>query len=296
MEKHGISGLVTPSLLALTLLAACGGKEQAPAGSEAGGGAAAAAPMANPVDAATAGNVHATVKFTGAVPKPTPIDMKDEPACLTAHNGKAEKQTVKVDAGGGLADVFVYVKSGLDPSLAGKFPAGDPVELDQQGCEYHPHVLALSVGQTLKVKNGDAFLHNINATPTTNRGFNRSQPNQGMEFETSFTSPEVMVPVKCDVHGWMSAFIGVTDNPYHGVSAADGTVTLDRLPPGTYTLEAWHETLGTATQDVTVETGKTAEVAFTFDGKKTALAPMGATLVVDHHAGALRREPAVSQD
>ncbi len=294
VEKRGMRGLVAPSLLALALTAACGKKEEAPAaGADAGAAPAAGAVTANPVDAATAGNVHGMVKFTGTAPKPTPIDMSDEPTCQTAHGGKAVKQDVVVDGSGNLANVFVYVKSGLDPAL--KFPAGEPAELDQQGCEYSPHIVALSVGQTLKVKNGDTFLHNINATPTTNRGFNRSQPNQGMEFETSFTAPEVMIPVRCDVHGWMSAYIGVTDNPYHAVSGTDGSFTLDRLPPGKYTLEAWHEVYGTATQDVTVETGKTAEVTFSFDGKKAALVPTGPTLVVDHHAGTLRRVEAVTQ-
>jgi hypothetical protein len=280
-----MKGLLASSLMS-ALLVACGGGGDKPAEAPAGGGApAAAAPAENPVDAATAGNIKGMVKFTGTAPAPVKIDMKEEPACQTA-NANAVKEDV-VTANGALANVFVYVKSGLDPAL--KFPAGPGVELDQQGCQYHPHVIAMSTGEKLTVKNGDPVLHNINATPTTNRGFNRSQPQQGMTFDTQFNTPEVMIPVRCDVHGWMSAYIGVTDNPYHAVTGADGTFSLDRLPPGTYTLEAWHEVYGTATQEVTVATGQTADVTFTFDGKKAAYVPMGPVLLVDMHHGTARR-------
>ena len=160
------------------------------------------------------------------------------------------------------------------------------MELFQEGADAP---LRWRGGEKLTVKNGDPVLHNINATPTTNRGFNRSQPQQGMTFETQCASSEVMIPVRCDVHGWMSAFIGVTDNPYHVVSGADGTFSLDRLPPGTYTLEAWHEKYGTATQSVTVATGQTAEVTFEFNGKVAADVPMGPVLLVDMHSGTARR-------
>ena len=280
-----MKGLLASSLVSV-LLVGCGGGDK-PAAAPAASEPAAAAPAANPVDAATAGNIHGTVKFTGTAPKPVAIDMKDEPTCQTASGGKAMKEDVVIGAGGGLANVFVYVKSGLDPAL--KFPAGPGVEIDQQGCQYHPHIIAMSAGEKLTVKNGDPVLHNINATPTTNRGFNRSQPQQGMTFDTQFASAEVMIPVRCDVHGWMSAYIGVTDNPYHVVSGADGTFSLDRLPPGKYTLEAWHEKYGTATQEVTIETGKTAEVTFEFNGKVAAVVPMGPILMVDMHGGTVRR-------
>jgi hypothetical protein len=286
-EMRGVRGLVAPALMGL-MLAACGGgggDKGAPA--ETGGAPAAGAVTENPVDAATAGNIKGTVKFTGTAPAPTPIDMSDEPTCQTAHGGKATKQPVMVAGDGGLANVFVYVKDGLDPSL--KFPAGEPVELDQQGCEYHPHVLGMTTGEQLTVKNSDTFLHNINATPSVNRGFNRSQPNKDMEFQVSFNQPEVMIPVRCDVHGWMEAYIGVTSHPYHAVTAENGTFALDRLPPGTYTLEAWHETLGTSTQQVTVATGQTADVTFTFSPKAAVRVPMGPALVIDHHNGTARR-------
>ncbi|MSR35443.1 MAG: hypothetical protein EXR95_02195 [Gemmatimonadetes bacterium] len=283
-EVRSVRGLVAPALVALGL-AACGGGEKAPAESNE---PAAAAAIENPVDAATAGNIHGTVKFTGTAPAPEKIDMSDEPACATSQGGNAVEHTVVVGPDGGLANVFVYVKEGLDAAL--KFPAGEAVVLDQQGCEYHPHVLGMTAGEQLKVKNSDSFLHNINATPTTNRGFNRSQPQQGMEFETTFTTPEVMIPVRCDVHGWMEAYIGVTSHPYHAVTPENGTFALDRLPPGTYTIEAWHEKYGTSSQSITVATGQTADVTFTFDGKMAGRpVPMGPALVIDHHTGTLHR-------
>jgi plastocyanin len=270
-------------------LAGCGGGGGDEAAPAAGGGApAAGAVTEHPVDAATAGNIHGTVKFTGAAPAPEPLDMSDEPTCVQAHGGKPMKQLAVVGPDGGLANVFVYVKEGLDASL--KFPAGEPAVLDQSGCEYKPHVLALSAGEQLTVRNSDTFLHNINATPTANRGFNRSQPNQGMEFQTAFPTPEVMIPVRCDVHGWMEAFVGVTAHPYHAVTPENGTFALDRLPPGSYVVEAWHERFGTQTQNVTVATGQTADVSFTFSAATAnGPGPLAPALVIDHHTGTLRR-------
>ena len=278
-------GLVALSSV-LALVAGCGGGE---AGSEAGGGPAAATTVVeHPVDAATAGGISGTVTFAGDVPAPVAIDMADEPSCLERNGGSAVRETVVVGPGGELANVFVYVKEGLDPSLA--FPAGDPVVLDQVGCTYRPHVIGISAGQQLKVRNSDDVLHNINATPTENRGFNRSQPQAGMEFETTFPTPEVMIPVRCDVHGWMDAYVGVTSHPYHAVSAADGTFAMDRLPPGDYVLEAWHEEYGTATQSVTVEQGGVVSVTFEFDETMAGRpVPMGPVLVVDHATGTMLR-------
>ena len=279
-------GLLASSLLAV-LMAGCGGSD-AGSGAAAGGQPSAAAVVENPVDAATAGTISGTVKFTGAVPAPVAIDMRDEPTCQEETGGNAVKEAVMVGSGGGLANVFVYVKEGLDPSL--KCPAGGSVVLDQQGCTYRPHVLGLSAGQQLTVRNSDPVLHNINASPTENRGFNRSQPQVGMEFETSFPTPEVMIPVRCDVHGWMDAYVGVTSNPYHAVTTADGIFAMDRLPPGSYVLEAWHEVYGTAIQNVTVEQGGTATVAFEFNATMAGRpVPMGPVLVVDHVNGTLHR-------
>lgn len=285
MEARGLRGLIAPSLVAFALAGCGGGAEEA---APAEGGGAAAATVEHPVDAATAGNVSGTVKFTGTAPAPVKIDMSDEAVCATGQGANAVKHSVVVGPDGSLANVFVYVKSGLDAALV--FPAGAGQTLDQHNCEYTPHVIGLGAGEQLTVKNSDAVLHNINATPTTNRGFNRSQPNAGMEFQTTFAAAEVMIPVRCDVHGWMEAFVGVTSNPYHAVTAEAGTFNLDRLPPGTYEIEAWHEIYGTQTQSVTVATGQTAEVTFTFDASMAGRpVPMGPALVIDHHTSSARR-------
>ena len=283
-ELRNLRGLVAPSLMAVVLTGCGGGGDEG----SAEGGAPAAEAIPFPVDEATAGGITGTVRFTGTPPANEAIDMTEEAACAAKHTTPPTTETVVAGADGGLANVFVYVKEGLDTSL--RFPAGDGAELDQDGCQYLPHVLALGAGEQLTVRNSDPVLHNVNATPTANRGFNRSQPQEGMTFQTSFPTAEVMIPVRCDVHGWMEAYIGVTAHPYHAVSAADGTFSLDRLPPGTYTLEAWHERYGTATQTVEVTTGGTAEVAFEFNESMAGReVPLGPVLLISHEHGTATR-------
>jgi hypothetical protein len=133
--------------------------------------------------------------------------------------------------------------------------------------------------------NSDGLLHNINTTPSANRGFNISQPTT-MTSTRTFAQPEVMIPVRCDVHGWMEAYIGVTEHPYFAVSGDDGTFSIDRLPPGQYVLEAWHEVYGAQTANVTVEANTPASVTFTFDGSTAGLpVPLGAPIVVHRGGG-----------
>ena len=139
------------------------------------------------------------------------------------------------------------------------------MKLDQKGCHYSPHVLGIQVGQPLQVVNSDNTLHNVHAMPNANREFNQGQPVPGMKNSVTFTAPEVMIPFKCDVHGWMHAYVGVMDNPYFAVTQDGGKFELT-IPPGTYTIEAWHEKLGTQTQMVTVGAKETKDVAFTFKG------------------------------
>ncbi len=282
--SNELRGLLASSLL-VVLVGGCGGGGDS-GGEQASGGAAAV--VEHPVDAATAGSINGTVTFTGTPPAPEPIDMAEEPACAEKHSTPPTRQTVVVGGGGGLADVFVYVSEGLDASL--RFPSGEAELLDQNGCIYLPHVIALQSGQQLTVQNSDDVLHNVNATPTENRGFNRSQPQAGMQFQTSFGVPEVMIPVRCDVHGWMEAYLGVTDHPYHAVSGQDGAFTLDRLPPGTYTVEAWHERYGTATQSVTVPESGQVDVTFEFNGSMAGRpVPLGPVLLINHAEGTARR-------
>ena len=282
-------GRIGAALLAVMLTVACGGGGDDTGAAEGEGGAApGGAPAASPVDAATAGSVGGHVMFTGTPAAGTPIDMADEPQCAAKHTTPAMQGADKV-SGGGLDDVFVYVKSG--PVTTMQFPTPtEAVVLDQSGCEYMPHVLALQTGQTLTVRNSDPLMHNINASGgTANRGFNRSQPSAGMTLDATFDAPEVMIPVKCDVHGWMHAFVGVTSHPYHAVTANGGTFTLENLPPGDYVIEAWHERYGTQEQTVTVGPSARADVMFTFTAEMAGNpVPMGTPRVADFATGTLR--------
>ncbi len=206
--------------------------------------------------------------------------MSEEPTCAEQHTEPVTTQQV-VAADGKLANVFVYVKEGLGDR---QFPTStEGVTIDQHGCLYHPHVLAIQTGQDLIIKNSDGILHNINTQPSVNQGFNVSQP-VAMETSKTFSSAEVMIPVKCDVHGWMEAYIGVQDHPYMAVSGADGTFTLENLPPGTYTIEAWHELYGTQTQTVTVAAQGTGEVTFDYSSDMAGRpVPMGEPIDLHEH-------------
>jgi plastocyanin len=164
--------------------------------------------------------------------------------------------------------VFVYVKDGLVNYVFDTPTA--PVVLDQKGCRYIPHVFGVRVNQPVEIVNSDPTLHNIHATPKANQEFNNGQPIQGMKMTHTFTAQEVMVPFKCDVHGWMNSYVGVMNHPYFAVTNADGSFELASLPPGTYTIEAWHERLGTQTQTVTIAAKETGQVTFTFDAAAAA--------------------------
>ena len=164
--------------------------------------------------------------------------------------------------GKSLENVFVYVKDGLG-NYAFDVPT-QPATIDQKDCRYHPHVFGMRVGQPLEIINSDPTLHNIHALPKSNQEFNTGQPIQGMKTTHTFTAKEVMVPFKCDVHGWMNAYVGVVNHPYFAVTDKDGKFELKGVPPGTYTIEAWHEKLGTMTQSVTLGQKDSKEINFTF--------------------------------
>ena len=272
-DRFEMRGVVAPTLM-LLVMAGCGGGD---GGGGAGGGGAA---IENPVDAATAGNIAGSVVFEGTAPSMDAIDMSSESVCAAKHASTPMIEEVVVNGNGTLANVFVYVKEGLE-SL--QFPTPGAVLLDQNGCVYLPHVLGVMAGQDITIKNSDGLLHNINASPAEQRGFNTSQP-VAMETTRAFGTAEVMVPLRCDVHGWMNAYVGVLDHPYHSVSNGSGAFSLSTLPPGDYVIEAWHERYGTQTQNVTVTTGQTAEVTFTFSPSmaRNAVVPLGAP--IDLHA------------
>ena len=222
-----------------------------------------AAPAGPAVDPATAGSVTATVTFEGTVPAPRMMRLDGDPKCVS-ENGGSERadESLVVGENQALQNVFVYVKDGLG---AFGFPVPtEPVVLDQDKCRYVPRVLGVRVGQPLSIRNSDPLLHNVRANGTINQPFNTSTPIEGMSFTRTFATREVMVPFKCDVHAWMTAYLGVLDHPYFGTTAPDGKVVLGNLPPGTYTVEAWHETLGAQTQQVTIAAKESKDVNFTF--------------------------------
>lgn len=236
------------------ILIGCGG-----GGEQGGGGGGQMAEAQGPRGEA---NVTGVVNFRGTPPANPAIDMSQEAVCAAAYNGKPTDPVVVVN-NGKLANVFVYVKSGL-PADAKYTAPSTQVVLDQHHCLYHPRVFGIMVGQPLDIRNNDSLLHNIKAMPHDNRPFNISEPTAGINVTRTFSTPEVMVPFECNVHGWMHAFGGVVSNPFYGVSGDDGTFTLERLPAGTYEIEAWHEKYGTQTKTVTVPATGNVSVEFTF--------------------------------
>src|SRR5262245_1329217 len=238
------------ALCALRVLAGCGG------GPKEGEAPAPSAPAAVPADA---GSVNGSVTYAGA-DTDTPIAMDADPVCAGLHPTPVDTNEIAVKDGK-LANVFITVKSGLEGKT---FPAPtEKKEIDQVGCQYTPRVQGLQTGQAIAIKNTDATLHNVHALATANPEFNQAQPQGLPPFDKTFDKPE-MVHVKCDVHGWMTAWIGVVSHPYYAVSGEDGSFSIDKLPPGTYTLEAWHEKLGTQTQQVTIAPNQAATVNFDF--------------------------------
>jgi len=206
-----------------------------------------------------AGAVSGTVTFTGTPPKMKPIDMSKEPSCASQHATPVTTENVVTGPGNALQYVVVYVSVG-NPGGA---PATETVRYDQKGCQYLPHVAVLEANQPLEIYNDDQTSHNIHPLATTNAEWNKSQPPGAPPIHTSYAKPE-FIPVKCNVHPWMHGYFAVLSTAHHAVSGADGKFTLAGLPPGKYTLTAWHEKFGTQTQDVTITGGETAAANFVF--------------------------------
>jgi plastocyanin len=186
--------------------------------------------------------------------------MSSDPLCMP--EGPTLSEVVLVGPGNGLQNVFVYVKDGLGDRT---FQAPKtPVVLDQQGCKYRPHVFGVQVGQPMVIKNSDGTLHNVHAVPKANTEFNFGQPLKGMETKRTFDQPEIMVPFRCDVHGWMAAYGGVVPHSFFAVTANDGTFEIKGLPAGTFTIETWHERFGLQTQTVTVDGTGAGTASFTY--------------------------------
>jgi plastocyanin len=226
--------------------------------------AAAPAPPAFTVDPATAGSITGLVKYSGPKPKAKVIDQSSDPACVTANKGKIYDESL-ITTKGGLGNAFVYISKGLEGKTFATPTAS--VTIDQKGCWFRPHLVGLQTGQTLDVVNSDPVTHNIHPMAHINHEWNHSQGPGDPPMHRTFTKQEVMIPVKCNIHDWMHAFIGVVDNPYFTVTKDDGTYTLPNLPPGTYTVSVWHETLGTQETTVTIAASAKAEANLAFKGK-----------------------------
>jgi len=225
-----------------------------------------AAPAAQPAAAVPAegATISGKVTLAGAVPAMPTIQMAADPYCQSQHaSAPVKDEEVVVGPQGELANVFIYIKN-----VPGTYPTpSTPVVLDQHGCQYHPHAIMLQVGQPLQIKNSDATLHNIHALPVINSPFNEGQPVQGMVSTKKLDKAEITpFRIKCDVHGWMKAFMAVMPNPFYSVSADNGSFTISGLPPGSYTIVAWHEKYGQQEQPITVAPKESKTVAFTFKG------------------------------
>lgn len=214
------------------------------------------------VNPETAGAISGKITLDGDAPEADTIQMQADPRCAEIHgDNSVMTEFVITDMEGGLRNVFVYIKGGLEGK---RFPvSAEPVTLNQEGCIYVPHVFGIQVGQELQITNSDQTLHNIHATPTANQEFNIGQP-VPMSTTRTFDTAEVMVPFKCDVHRWMNSYAGVLDHPYFAVSSADGSYSIGNVPPGDYTVGIWHERLGEMEMAVTVAESGMADASFTY--------------------------------
>jgi len=212
--------------------------------------------------AAFAASVTGLIKYEGEVPKFKEIKMDADPICLSKHTSPTFPETLVTGDGNALANVFVYVKSGLAKKA---YPApAEPVTLTQEGCHYKPHVFGILVGQELKILNPDGTLHNVHALSKANPEFNMAMPQFRKEISKVFDKEEFMFPFKCDVHPWMASWCAVMPHPFFKVTATDGKFTISGLDAGTYEIEAWHEKLGAQTVTVTVGADETKEADFIF--------------------------------
>jgi plastocyanin len=209
---------------------------------------------------AHAGTLSGKISFKGAAPKAEALSTDADPICKKMH-ASIPSEVYVVAGDGGLKNVFVYVKEGLEGQTF-KAPS-DAVELDQVGCQYKPHVIGAMVKQKIEIVNSDDTLHNVHPLPKENREWNLAMPFKGQKVKKSFRKAEVGIPVSCNVHSWMRSYICVVDNPYFAVSGDDGSFTIDGLPDGAYTIAAWHEELGEKTAKVTVSGATTT--SFTFE-------------------------------
>lgn len=251
-RRQGLTLAVSAALAcAVSGVLGCG---RAPSGPARPAGPAATAAVPGRTGTST---LSGLARFSGTVPAAARTKVSNDSYCEKAAGSEVVDEAVLVSTAGGLANVFVWVKEGVSGSYP---PPAAPAVLDQKGCAYRPRVFGLVAGQELKIRSEDATLHNVHAKAERNRSFNLAMPAPGTERSVRFAEPEVMVRIRCDVHGWMRSYAGVVAHPFFAVTKADGSYSVGSLPAGTYTLQAWHEALGTRERTVTVAEGATADV------------------------------------
>jgi len=204
-------------------------------------------------------SITGKILYSGPPPVLKHHSLNSEPDCDKKHPAGIMSQEVVVNSGHTLQNVLVYVKDGL-PNKQYPVPA-TPVKVDQSGCMFLPHVIAVMVNQPVQFLNSDAASHNVHAMPAVNRDWNVAQDKGSIQL-TKFPKFEIGMPVRCNIHRWMQMYINVLSNPFFAVTGKDGTFTIKGLPPGEYTIEAWQEKFGT--QTLKVRTGARAD--FTFKG------------------------------
>jgi hypothetical protein len=214
-------------------------------------------------DSSTAtAKVSGRVVFKGSRPEIAPSRIS-HPFCR--QFGGIRNEQALIGPADGLQNVVIYVRSGYEGKLYK--PPTEPVLLDQKGCTYIPHVVTVMTNQDLKIRNSERTFHNVHAQANLNTSFNIGQPTEGSEYSHRFAKPEMPVKIGCDMHSWMSSYVGVFDHPFHTVTAISGAYEL-RLPPGKYEIVAWHEKYGERTASVEVADQGTAELNFTFSDQK----------------------------
>jgi len=266
--------ILTIALSLLALASACSKGPETPAD----GGAPATSAKKEFAPKGNEGTISGAVAFTGTPPAPKKIATDADPACGQKNPNLSTEDTVVKD--GKLANALVYIKEGTlaDGTKIGDWSFKTPAEavtLNQDGCHYKPHVSAVMVNQNLNITNSDPTQHNIHFTPKNNPDWNQSQPNGAAPLTHSFKVAEVLVPVKCNQHPWMKAYVAVLKHPFAAVSAEDGSFTIKGVPPGTYTVVAWHEGGQTGTEktmQVTVPASGSAKADFAFGEAATASA------------------------
>jgi plastocyanin len=218
-----------------------------------------------PVLQSTGGTIKGHVHLGGTLPGNSVIRMGKDPKCSDMNKGKqVVQETVKATIDGSLANVFVRLEGSFPSTPAPKTPA----TIDQRSCFYSPRVLGVRVGQTLEIRNDDNLLHNVHSVSNHDNQFNVAQAKAGVVDSFKMKNEEVMLKVGCDVHSWMTAYVGVVTNPYFAVTDATGAFEIKNVPPGTYTIDAWHERYGPIKKSVKVTAGGTVTVDFSYTGNE----------------------------